>query len=255
MHDEFSMVRNVARRELYAFISIATADSTIREKRLADIRTNTILNSVLELIHDDVRFHPPSLGPGELDPANLKLCVPQLETTIDREYENVFGYCASKNCLPYETEYCAQKDIHFRSQQMADVAGFYCAFGLRPSQRVHDRLDHISLETEFMAILITRQLHALSQELGSGATEVCSEAQRTFFRDHLVWWLPAFGVRLMSEATGFYKLLGQIIRTFIPAERAILGLPPMTDYRNEMTGRSMRVLFPSSMCSVCPRGS
>ena len=44
----------------------------------------------------------------------------------------------------------------------------------------------------------------------------------------------------MSEATGFYKLLGQIIRTLVPAERAILGLPPMTDYRSRRNSTDAR---------------
>ena len=229
MQDELSMVRDLARRELYAFISIATADPAMLERRLHDVTTNAILNCALELIHDDAGFHPASLGLGEIDPAQFTLrLLPQLETAMVREYEAVFGYCASKNCPPYETEYCALKDIHFRSQQMADVAGFYRAFGLKPSAKVHDRFDHVSLEAEFMAILITRQLHALHQNLCAETVEVCSEAQRTFFRDHLGWWLPAFGVRLMNEASAFYKVVGQFICAFIPAERAILGLPPIT---------------------------
>ena len=229
MQDELAMVRDLARRELYAFISIATADPAARENRLDDLTTTAVLNCALELIHDDAQFHPASLGPDEIDPARLTLRLPgRLETAIHQEYEAVFGYCSSKNCPPYETEYCALKDIHFRSQQMADVAGFYRVFGLKPSSKVHDRLDHISLETEFMAILITRQLHALHQDLCAEAAEVCYEAQRAFFKDHLGWWLPAFGVRLMKEASGFYKIFGKLICAFIPAERAFFGLPPMT---------------------------
>ena len=229
MRDELSTARSLARRELYAFISIATADPATREKRLDDVTTNAILNCALELIHDDAQFHPASLGPGEIDPAQLTLRLPQqLETIIGREYEAVFGYCASKSCPPYETEYCALKDIHFRSQQMADIAGFYRAFGLKPSSNVHDRADHISREAEFMAILIARQLHAADQKLGAEAFEVCHEAQRAFLRDHLGWWLPAFGARLMNEARGFYVVLGQLICAFVPAERAILGLPPIS---------------------------
>src|SRR5438128_6803374 len=129
MQDEVSVVRDLARRELYALISIVTADPITREKRFGDVTTNAVLNCALELIHDDAEFHPESLGPGEIDPAQFRLCLPQhLEMTIGREYEGVFGCCASKNYPPYETEYCALKDIHCRSQQMADVAGFYSAF-------------------------------------------------------------------------------------------------------------------------------
>ncbi len=228
MSGESNIARDVARRELYAFISVATADPASREKHLDNAATQTILNCALELVREDSEFHPASLGPGEISPAELRLRLPaHLEASIEVEYTSVFGNCASKDCPPYETEYCPLKDITFRSQHMADVAGFYNAFGLRPSSKPPERVDHVSLETEFMSILINRQLHAVEKALPIEAVEVCREAQRRFFKDHLAWWLPAFGVNLIKHATGFYMVLGQLICAFVPAERAILGLPPI----------------------------
>ena len=221
------MERDIARRNIYAFISIATADPASREKHLDDVTTQPILNCALDLIREDWEFHPASLGAGEIHPTKLRLRFPaQIETSIEAEYAPVFGLCASKDCPPYETEYCALKDITFRSQQMADVAGFYEAFGLRTSSQAHERADHVSLETEFMAVLITRQLRAVQAKLPPEAVDVCREAQRKFFADNLVWWLPAFGLNLMRHASGFYMALGQLICAFNPAERAIFGLQP-----------------------------
>ena len=229
MNGHSNIARDVVRRELYAFISIATADPASRERRLDNVTNQTILNCAIELVREDSEFHPASLGPGEINPAELRLRLPaRLEASIEAEYAAVFGYCASKDCPPYETEYCPLKDITFRSQQMADVAGFYNAFGLRPSPKPPERVDHVSLETEFMSILITRQLHAAREGLPIEAVQVCREAQRQFFKDHLGWWLPAFGVNLMKHASGFYMVLGQLICGFAPAERAILSLPPIT---------------------------
>ena len=229
MDNELNLARDIARRDIYAFISIATADPASRKKHLDDVAVQDILNCALELIREDPAFHPASLGPGEIDPAELRLRFPaQMEASIEAEYAPVFGYCASKDCPPYETEYCPLKDITFRSQQMADVAGFYNAFGLRASPQAHERADHVSLETQFMSVLITRQLHAVHENLPAEAVQVCREAQRKFFIDHLGWWLPAFGLRLMKHASGFYMVLGQLICAFVPAERAILGLQPVT---------------------------
>jgi len=110
---------------------------------------------------------------------------------------------------------------------MADVAGFYRAFGLFVSESAHERADHISLETEFMAVLLTRELHALQENLGQELVDVCRDAQRKFFRDHLGWWLPAFGTNLMRNTNGFYSVLGKLICAFVPAERAILQIDPL----------------------------
>lgn len=228
MQDESIRARDLARRELYAFISMATADPATREKRLEDATAHSIVNAALELIRDDVEFHPASLGPGEIDPAGLTVRLPsQVGLAIEREYAAVFGYCTSRNCPPYEMEFCPQKDIHYRNQQLADVAGFYTAFGLKASPKVHDRLDHISLEAEFMSVLITRELYALENGFSAEAAKVCHDAQRTFFKDHLAGWLPAFGQTLMNQASDFYVALGKIICAFVPAERAILGVPPV----------------------------
>ena len=41
---------------------------------------------------------------------------------------------------------------------LADIAGFYGAFGLDRSPSAHDRLDHLSFEAEFLEILIAREL-------------------------------------------------------------------------------------------------
>lgn len=247
MDNNLNIALDIARRDIYAFISIATADPASRERHLDDATTPAILNAALKLIREDSEFHPASLGPGEIHPAELRLRFPaQMETSIEAEYAPVFGHCASKDCPPYETEYCGLKDITFRSQQMADVAGFYNAFGLRISSQAHERVDHVSLETGFMSVLITRQLHAVHENLPLETVQVCREAQRKFFKDHLGWWLPAFGRRLMKHASGFYMVLGQLICAFVPAERSILGLQPVTHMPTAETRPSEEM-----MCQGC----
>ncbi len=222
------LVHLMARREIYASISFAMADPVARDKEVRTGRWPDMLNCAIAFVGEDAAFHPADLGPGEIDPASAGPAFPLgLAEAIAKEYPAVFGYCTSKNCPPYETEYCALKDVHYRTQKMADVAGFYRAFGLQPSPAVHDRLDHIALETEFMAVLIARELFALQQKLGTDAVEVCRQAQRQFFRDHLVWWLPRFGRTLMDQSSETYRLFGTLICLFVPAERAILGLPPV----------------------------
>ena len=55
--------------------------------------------------------------------------------TLRAQYENVFGIVVPKDCPPYETEYYPSQDTFGRSQQLADVAGFYRAFGIELRNR------------------------------------------------------------------------------------------------------------------------
>ena len=107
-----------------------------------------------------------------------------------------FGHSISKDCPPYENEYYASRDVTFRSQRLADIAGFYHAFNLDRSSTARDRIDHLSFEAEFVQILIARQLYATDQGLDDAHAESCRQAQRRFFAEHLGWWLPAFGNHL-----------------------------------------------------------
>jgi TorA maturation chaperone TorD len=144
------------------------------------------------------------------------------------EYDRVFGLVPARECPPYETEYHPAKETFFRSQQMADVAGFYRAFGLQPGAASPERPDHLGLELEFMAIVLMKK--RLAAAGGSGTlvaeAEVCDQAERAFFREHLAWWVPAFARGMRRKAGGGpYAALGELLAAFVFAERCRLGVP------------------------------
>ena len=226
---------SLARRDLYLFISAALMPPGDRAFRLLDDhRFRAVVEGAIDIIRDDVYFRPPALGLGEIDPAQAVLEIGREgDPALSLQYLWVFGHGISKTCPPYETEYCANRDITFRSQQMADIAGFYRAFGLNRAAASHERLDHISIEAEFMAVLITRELHAVVEELGEEKVCVCQDAQRKFFQEHIGWWLPAFGMLLEKNAADtFYGSVGRFLRAFVPAERAFFELPPFREVPN-----------------------
>ena len=191
------------------------------------------------LLAADPLCRPAALAPGEAPPEELDLA-PVVEALrgghdLNDEYERVFGLMLAKKCPPYETEYCPQTFSVYRSQAMADIAGFYRAFGVGPSDDLPERPDHLSLELEFVAFLIAKDRCAADAE----RREVCRGAQRRFVREHLCWWAPAFARALQSQCdrvlggpgsrSEFYPALARALAALVAAERAILGVEAPTD--------------------------
>ncbi|MBI4499226.1 MAG: molecular chaperone TorD family protein [Chloroflexi bacterium] len=140
------------------------------------------------------------------------------------EFLRVFGHGISKECPPYEGEY-GQAHIFQQSQAMADVAGFYRAFGLQIAPSFKDRLDHISVELEFMQFLCLKEAHGLAARHSADHLELCREAQRKFLDDHLDAWVPTFVRKLREKAgAGFYGQWGELTDAFITAEVQRLGV-------------------------------
>jgi putative dimethyl sulfoxide reductase chaperone len=141
----------------------------------------------------------------------------------------VFGLVIPKECPPYETEYHPSSQAFQRAQQMADIAGFYHAFGIEPSGANLGRPDHITLEFEFMAFVLMKQRLANLDVADGEPSEqvlVCESAARSFVKDHLAWWVPAFATGLLRKSgEGYYHALARTLAAFIPAERYRLNLP------------------------------
>lgn len=103
----------------------------------------------------------------------------------------LMGHTARGECPPYELEY-RSAEVFQQSQTLADIAGFYRAFGLDATGALLERADHISAEWEFLSLLAFQQAQARSEE----HIECCVQAQRAFLRDHAAAWMPAFFERL-----------------------------------------------------------
>jgi putative dimethyl sulfoxide reductase chaperone len=134
---------------------------------------------------------------------------------LEQEYQDWFGGQAPA-CPPYETEYTASH-IWMQTQQMADIAGFYRAFGL-DTLEMGDRTDSLTAELEFMYILCMKEAIARNEGNAEGAA-VCREAQAKFLHEHLAVWLPRFVARLeKGGADGFYLALARLTERFIAAD-------------------------------------
>lgn len=244
---------DLAREALYRFLGAAVLEPRYRGwELLEDSATRTLACAAAELLRSERVVGP--LGPGELPPELCTLeplcqAVEDGHAALQEEYTRIFGLVPTKECPPYETEYYPTGDPFFRVQQMADVAGFYRAFGLETSSVLHERPDHLALELEFMAILLMRRRLAATEEEAT----TCAKAEHDFFVDHLAWWVPAFasGLRHIG-GSGFYAALGQALGAFMPLERARLGVEPP---RQPLHMAAQEKSEESEECAGCGVGS
>jgi TorA maturation chaperone TorD len=197
------------------------------------LRGDSVLNEAARLIATSPSGGTFKLSRGELppaerlDPAAVLKRLPHSPHALNAAYERTFGLVVSAACPPYETEYIDGKFTYQRSNALADISGYYQAFGLAVSQEHRERPDHVVLELEFMAALsgLERRAGEMGGTAGSERREVCRAAQVRFFREHLAWWLPAFAMLLGREdVEGFYGAVGDFLAAFVPAERWVLNV-------------------------------
>ncbi len=144
---------------------------------------------------------------------------------LQAEYIWIFSHTISKECPPYESEYGGMH-IYQRTQELGDIAGFYKAFGIEVSDKIRERLDHISTQLEFMYFLAYKEAFA-QEHHGKKKSEICREAQRKFLKEHLGRWAPLFLERLDQKAeSGFYKGLAQLTKYFLDFEAQFLNVKP-----------------------------
>jgi len=110
-----------------------------------------------------------------------------------------------------------------RTFEMADVAGFYKAFGVEVGPG-GERVDHITTELEFMNLLAVKESIALQQEGEGEHAQICRDASRSFLRDHLGRWVRPFAEKLEAAAAApSYTEAGAFLSLWVTHDAAILG--------------------------------
>lgn len=156
--------------------------------------------------------------------AALSKAAPGSLSDLRSEYHYVFGHTIPKDCPPYETQ-CGMADVFQQTQGLSDISGFYRAFGLEAKSL--ERLDHISVELEFMHFLCCKQAYALESNHGKEKVEICVEAQKKFLQQHLGKWVFAFAKLLKKKKNSeFYTTLAELTESFISFELAYLDVKP-----------------------------
>ncbi len=128
-------------------------------------------------------------------------------------------------CSLNETEY--EADGFAKARRLADIAGFYHAFGLQVPDTRPAPADSLATEMEFMSHTVMRQAYAALHGWDE-QRQICEDAQRAFLEDHLGRWAPLFSRTLFDlvEGDGFYAAAAALCEQFITAEIQTSGADP-----------------------------
>jgi DMSO reductase family type II enzyme chaperone len=203
----------MARSALYRFFSVAFAYPTAG-------RFRTLGDEALPTARAAASISGRTLVPrlealfGHLEGVTLE--------ELQSQYHRALGHLPLPDCPPYEAGYLG--GALFREENvLADVAGFYRAFGLIIGSEERERPDHVTVELEFMHVLTLKEAIARVHH-GPAEVGICRSAQRRFWRDHLGRWLPSFGLLLAGRSPeGFYRDIGSNLAEFAEAESRALG--------------------------------
>lgn len=137
---------------------------------------------------------------------------------LQEEYIRLFESHTEQNPL-YEANY-----VDFPQEEMADIAGFYNAFGFT----FEERPDHIGAELEFMHLLTVKEAGiSVNGDTAKNKTrlELCVDAQRKFLSAHIGRWVEALSEDIKKRCGDCcYYYLASALSEWVKIEARYLGI-------------------------------
>jgi DMSO reductase family type II enzyme chaperone len=133
---------------------------------------------------------------------------------VHAEYLRLF--LGKQEASLHETAYGDGRRMAGREAELADLSGFYRAFGFTLATRDPDLPDHVSVELEFLSLLQAKEAYARSTGSMSQA-QITAQAIKTFLEQHLGRWAGVLreAVETAYAASPFYE-------SAVLLERAVL---------------------------------
>lgn len=154
---------------------------------------------------------------------------PAVLESLQERFASLFGHTVRGACPPYELEF-GHGEIIQRASELADVSGFYAAFGMNLAGEFSERPDHVSVEAEFLAVLCTKEAWGIEHNAHE-LVESVRAAQQAFLKTHLGRWLPSFARRIMAcKPFDFYARLSDFANAFVACECRRLGASTASPY-------------------------
>jgi TorA maturation chaperone TorD len=138
--------------------------------------------------------------------------------------EYVFLFDGAVRCSPWEGAYGDAPQLAGKGAMLADIGGFYEAFGLTPSGVQSDSVDHIAAELELMSALALKEAYAVADAAADGV-EITRGAATAFIRDHLGRWAEAFSETVAGASSlPYYSTAAALLNAWVHADAAALGV-------------------------------
>lgn len=211
----------------------------------------------LEVLLEDLEGHPITRMFG-LQP-RIKAIREALEgaSTEDLAAEHIRLFRGQVLCSPHETEY--ERDSFAKASQLADIAGFYQAWGMQTSNAHRSMPDFVGTELEFMALVTRKQVYATARAWPTRRA-LALEAGQDFLETHLSRWVHAFAgdVRAAAAETPAGRYFAAVARTleqFVVMDISANGLPlpqPRERLEHPDADESMVCLFDDPTTTVDP---
>ena len=138
---------------------------------------------------------------------------------IQCEYTRVF-VGPGKHVGPYESLHRDDHPAQHWGPSTAEVKRFIEHHGLSYDEEFQGMPDHISIEFQFIAMLADVEADAIErgehEKVGQSR-----EIQRTFYREHIVGWVPTFCDKVVEcTKLEFYKSFARIAKAVVEADAA-----------------------------------
>jgi len=144
---------------------------------------------------------------------------------MGKEYGRLFGiHLIAEDCPTCESFY-GTVDVFQLTNELADISGFYNAFGLMCSDELKERLDNLGVELEFMHFLSYKEAYALEND-GEEKAALCLDGEKKFLKEHLGRWAGHFSslVEKKTKGGGIYLSLARFLKGFISLEMRYLDV-------------------------------
>lgn len=154
------------------------------------------------------------------------------DATVDRAsiaeaYARSFGLEAEDGVPLYEIAY-TPGSLVTNTDVMADIAGFYRAFGLATADGGRDRVDALSTELEYLGYLAMRRGEHIARG-EDDAVEIITDATASFLDDHLGRWQPRLTDEIRDEVDHpVYRALAAALAALVEADCDRFGAAPDT---------------------------
>lgn len=192
------------------------------------------MSAALEVLAQEDRARPSAarcVPPALFDAFDLVWAASRDPQRIRRDHARLVGHSPRAGTTPYETEWTGAAGEILQYHLLADLGGFYRAFGLDLAKTCDERHDHLSIELCFLSFLCVREAAAEERGVTEIVALVC-DAQRRFLDEHVLRWARAFGARTKKEdPEGFYGRAAVLLERLLEAERARFGLAGEEGFR------------------------